>query len=167
MRSMRRWRLVISAGGLVLGIVLVAMGNVLVGVIVGGLAVARLVMFSRMPARHQGGRTRVDPSGGGWVRAQARDEVLVAAQVVGCTGRELWARFEQGKSIAEIAAERSIAVESITNAVAADLELRARNAAAAGTLSQDDAQRIHEDAPRFAQRLIYVHRDELARSRRI
>lgn len=164
MRSMRRWRMAIAAGGLVLGVVLVAMGNVLIGVIVGGLAVARLVMFSRFSTgRRRGGRTRVNPSDRGWLRAQARDEFLVAAQVIGCPPRELRDAFQQGKSVAEIASERSVPVENVTTAVAADLDLRARNAAAAGTMSQSDAQRIHELAPQFAQRMVYGHRGEFGR----
>jgi hypothetical protein len=46
-RSMRRWRLTISSVALALGLVLVATGHLLVGVVIGGLAAARLVMFAR------------------------------------------------------------------------------------------------------------------------
>src|SRR5689334_19964178 len=93
-RSMRRWRVAISTVGLVLGVVLVASGNTLAGVIIGGLAAARLVMFSRPAFRHQGGRMRISARDRDWLREHARDEVLVAAQVVGCSARELWNHFE-------------------------------------------------------------------------
>ncbi len=169
MRSMRRWRMAIAVGGLVLGVVLVAMGNVLIGVIVGGLAVARLVMFSRLPVGGRGGRggrAPGNPSDRQWLRAQARDEFLVAAQVIGCSPQELRNAFQQGRSVAEFASERSVSVENVTTAVAADLDLKARNAAAAGTMSQSDAQRIHERAPQFAQRMVYGHRGDFGRSRR-
>jgi hypothetical protein len=48
-RSMRRWRLVISSVALALGVVLLATGHLLVGLVIGGLAAARLVMFARFP----------------------------------------------------------------------------------------------------------------------
>jgi hypothetical protein len=144
------------------------MGSVLIGVIVGGLAVARLVMFSRFPTGRRGGgggRGRANPSDREWLRAQARDELLVAAQVIGCAPRELRDRFQQGTSVADIATERSVPVENVTTAVAADLDLKARNAAAAGTMSESDAQRIHELAPQFAQRMVYGHRGDFGRAR--
>jgi hypothetical protein len=169
MRSMRRWRMAIAVGGLVLGVVLVATGNVLIGVIVGGLAVARLVMFSRFPVgggRGRGGRASGNPSDRQWLRAQARDEFLVAARVIGCSPQELQNAFQQGKSVAEFAAERSVPVENVTTAVAADLDLKARNAAATGTMSETDAQRMHERAPQFAQRMVYGHRGDFGRARR-
>lgn len=46
-RSMRRWRIGISSAAVVLGGVLAVTGHVLVGAVIGGLAVARLVMFAR------------------------------------------------------------------------------------------------------------------------
>lgn len=55
-RSMRRWRIGISGAAVVLGVVLLATGHVLVGAVIGGLAVARLVMFARF--RPGGGRHR-------------------------------------------------------------------------------------------------------------
>ncbi len=169
MRSMRRWRMAIAAGGLVLGVVLVVTGNAVIGVIVAGLAIARLVMFSRFTTGRRGGggrgRAHVNPSDRNWLREQARDEFLVAAQVIGCAPRELRDAFQHGKSVAEFATERSVPVENVTTAVAADLDLRARNAAAAGTMSPSDAQRIHELAPQFAQRMVNGHRGEFGRAR--
>jgi hypothetical protein len=159
-RSMRRWRLAISSAGLVLGVVLVLTGKTLVGVIIGGLAAARLVMFARFAFSHRGRPRRLNADERDWLRTQARNEFLVAAQVVGCPARELRHHFAQGKSIADIATERSVALPNVIAAIAADLAAKARDASAMGTLSENDAQRIRDLAPRIADRLVHGHRGD-------
>ena len=165
-RSMRRRRLAISTAAVVLGVVLVATGHTLVGVIISGLSAARLVILTRFPFPDGRARRSMNAPGREWLRAQARDEFLVAAQVIGCPGVELRDHFQQGKSIADVATERSVAVEQVTTAIAADLTAKARGAADTGTLSHDDAHRIHELAPRFANRLVHGHPGDLGQPRR-
>jgi hypothetical protein len=163
MRKMRRWRLVISAGGLVLGVILVAAGNTLVGVIIGGLAIARLVMFTRFSVPARGARAGMTTQDRQWLRAHAGEEFLVAARVLGCQGGELRDQFQQGRSIADVAAQRSIALDQVTTAIADDLAAKARDAEARGTLSAGDAQRIAQLAPRFADRIVRGHRGDFGR----
>src|SRR5581483_4943649 len=132
-----------------LGIVLVVVGNVIVGLVIGGLAAARLVMFSRFaPERHA--RTRMHAEDRTWLRARARDELVVAARALGCRGEELREHFRSGRSIAEVATERSVDLAEVTSAIAADLRAKATDAERAGTLSHDGAQRVNDLAPRFA-----------------
>jgi len=165
-RSMRRWRLAISSAGLVLGVVLVLTGKTLVGVIIGGLAAARLVMFARFAFSHRGRPRGINADERDWLRRQARDEFLVAAQVVGCPARELRQHFAQGKSIADVATELSVALAKVTAAIAADLAAKARDASTMGTLSDNDAQRIQDLAPRVADRLVHGRRGDFTESRR-
>jgi len=160
MRSMRRWRLAINGAGLALGVILLATGHTLVGLVIGGLAAARLVMFTRFSFPDRGARTNKTTQNRGWLRAQASDGFLVAAGVIGCPPRELRERFQQGTSIADVASERSVAVEEVTTAIAADLTTKARAAEVAGTLSHDDAERVQQLAPRFADRLVHGQRGD-------
>jgi hypothetical protein len=163
--SMRRWRLAISVGALILGLVLVAAGNVLVGVVIGGLAAARLVMFSRFPVSgRRGWPNRLQAPERVWLRARARDEFVVASQVLGCRADELHAQFRGGRSIAKVAAERSIDAVQISAAIAADIRTKALDAERDGTLSHDAAQRVHNVAPGFADRLVHAHRGDFRRA---
>lgn len=158
MRSMRRWRVAISVGTLVVATVLLLSGNVLIGVLIGGLAIARLVMFSRFPVVRRGARPTLDGNTRGWLRAQARDEVLVASGVMGCAPGEVRQQLQHRKSIAEIAAARGIAVEQVSAAIAADLTTKATAAEQAGTLTPDAAAGVRAQAPRFADGLIHRRR---------
>lgn len=74
MRSMRRWRLAINSAGLALGVILLATGHTLVGLVIGGLAAARLVMFTRFSFPDRGARMGMTTQNRGWLRAQAPDE---------------------------------------------------------------------------------------------
>jgi hypothetical protein len=156
-RSMRRWRLAISAGAVVLGTVLVLTGNVVVGLVIGGLAVARLVMFSRFPVAGMRGRPNMSASDRQWFRARAREEFVVASGAIGCSIGELRDQFQGGRSIADVAAERSVDVNLVTAAIAADLTTKAIDAEQTGSISHDTVQRIHTVAPRFADRLVHRH----------
>jgi hypothetical protein len=160
MRSMRRWRLAINSAGLAFGVILVATGNTLIGLVIGGLAAARLVMFTRFSVPERRSRTSMTTQNRGWLRAQARDEVLVAAGVIGCPPAEMRARFQQGSTIADVAAERSVSLDHVTTAIAADLTAKAHAAEVTGALSHDDAERVQKLAPRFADRLVHGHRGD-------
>jgi len=156
MRSMRRWRLVIGIGSLVLGLVLFATGHVLIGVLVAGLAAARLVMLSRLPmGRHQGPAT---PALRGWLRAQVPDEMRVAAGVIGCGADELRDHVRRGGSIAELAAERSVDPQRVIAAIEADLGTRAQGAVGTGVLPAQDTKRVASVAPRVASRIVHGRR---------
>ncbi|MFI5046151.1 MAG: hypothetical protein ACHQIG_03730 [Acidimicrobiia bacterium] len=165
MRSMRRWRLAISVGSLVLGLVLVTTGNVLIGAIIGTLAVARLVMFSRFPVPVRGARRRtdLDASDRQWLRAQARDEFLVASRVIGCPISDLRDQLQQGRSLADVASARSVDVERLTEAITADIATKAVDAEHTGALSHAAAQRVQSLAPRFAGRLVHDTRGGIDR----
>jgi hypothetical protein len=51
MESFWRWRWALAALGLVLAVVLIAAGNVVVGVLIGAMAIVRIVMFSKLQRR--------------------------------------------------------------------------------------------------------------------
>jgi hypothetical protein len=155
-RSMRRWRLAIGSAAVILGLVLVLTGHVLVGVVIGGLAAARLVMFSRFTGGRRG--PGISGSDREWLRAQVPDEFVVAAQAIGCPTDELRAQWERGRSIAEVATQHSVGLNKVTAAITADLTERAHEAERAGTLSGDAARRVDALAPRFADRIVHRHR---------
>ena len=163
-RTMRRWRIAISAVAVVLGLVLVLSGNVLVGVAIGGLALARLVMFNRLFAGTGRGRSNVGAEDRQWFRDHARDEFLVASEVIGCGPGELREQFRQGRSIADVATARSVDVQRVTAAITDDLTARALDAERTGGMSHDDAQRVHALAPQFADRLVHRHGGDTPRA---
>jgi hypothetical protein len=156
--SMRRWRLAISIAAVVLGLVLVLTGHVLVGVVIGGLAAARLVMFSRFGGRRWRGTPGMSASDREWFRTQVRDEFLVASQAIGCPAGDLRDQWQQGRSIAEVATQRSADVGEVTAAIAADVTAKALDAERAGAVTHETAQRVEALAPRFAERLVHRHR---------
>jgi hypothetical protein len=51
MESFRKWRWVLVGISAVLAIVLIANGNVLIGALVGAMAIVRIVMFSNLQRR--------------------------------------------------------------------------------------------------------------------
>jgi hypothetical protein len=51
MESFWRWRWALAGLGLVLAVVLIAAGNVVVGVLVGAMAIVRIVMFAKLQGR--------------------------------------------------------------------------------------------------------------------
>jgi len=165
-RSTRRLRLLLMAGGVILGSVLIMNGQTLIGAVVAGLAVVRLLaMFG--PGRRMGpGRTtarrRTDASvrARQWLRSHARDEFVIAAARIGVAPSELRDAFQQGRSIAETATAHQVDVDTVIDAIDADLTMRLQQATSDRTISDHDAHDIATITHRWATRLVHGHRGE-------
>jgi hypothetical protein len=65
MESFWKWRWVMAGLGALLAVALIANGNVLIGAIIGVMAVVRIVMFSKMQRRRAELRARFGAQSGG------------------------------------------------------------------------------------------------------
>jgi len=165
-RSTRRLRLLLLAGGLILGSVLIMNGQTLIGAVIAGLAVVRLLAVIG-PGRRTGvGGHRARRSSTAsvparqWLRSHARDEFVVAAGRIGVPSSELRDAFQQGHSIAETAAAHQVDVDTVIDAIDVDLATRLDGEVADGTVSAPDAHDIATITHQWATRLVHGHRGE-------
>ena len=165
-RSTRRLRLVLMSGGLIIGSVLIMNGQTLIGVLIAGFAIVRLLAVFG-PGRRTGlGRraTRMPADASvqarQWLRGHAHDEFTVAATAMGIPSIEVRDGFEQGQSIAEIATAHATDVDSVIDAIDTDLTTRLHQAVSDGTVSEHDAHDIDTITHRWATRLVHGHRGE-------
>lgn len=97
----------------------------------------------------------------GILRRLAPTEFEVAAGTIGIDPNQLRREFAAGRSIAEQATARGVAVATVVEAVTRDASARLDQAVAAGTLSVPDADRAKARLSVWAPRLVAVHRNEL------
>ena len=165
-RSTRRLRLVLMAGGLILGSVLIMNGQTLIGAVIAGLAIVRLLAVFGLGRRTGLGRNtarmRIDASVSArqWLRSHAGDEFVVAAAAIGVAPSELRDTFQQGRSIAETATVHQVDVDAVIDAIAVDLATRLDGAVADGNVSAHDAHDIATITHQWATRLVHGHRDD-------
>ena len=112
--SVRTFRWVMSGLALGAGVLLVATGHTVVGAVIGGLALVRLVFLCSIEARRRRVRASA-PSGAGHdpvLRSLVRGQFEVAAGAIGASPSEVRIEFANGHSIAEVAATRGVPVDS-------------------------------------------------------
>jgi hypothetical protein len=166
MRSTRRLRLLLMAGGLILGFALIMNGQTLIGAVIGGLAVVRLLAVFGLGRGTGLGRRATHISSDAsvqarqWLRGHARDEFAVAAARIGVPPSELRDTFQQGRSIAETATVHQVDVDAVIDAIAVDLATQLDGAVADGTVSAHDAHDIATITHQWATRLVHGHRDD-------
>src|SRR5207248_945357 len=165
--SLRTFRWAMVALGLGAGAVLLATGNTVVGVVVGGLALVRLLFLLSIERRmHQlhavRAAPRQDPSAtvGAYplLRSLARGQFEVAAGAIGISPCDVRVEFARGRSIAEIAAAHAVPVERVVAAVVADASAKLDLAVADGQTTRGAAERFKTRLPRWANRLVHRHR---------
>jgi hypothetical protein len=169
-RSTRRLRLVLMTGGLIIGSVLIMNGQTLIGVLIAGFTIVRLMavfglglgLGRRAPLGRRATRMPSDASvqARQWLRGHARDEFTVAATAIGVPSSELRDAFQQGQSIAEIATAHTRDVDTVINAIDTDLTARLHQAVSDDTVSEHDARDIETITHRWAARLVHGHRGE-------
>lgn len=166
---MRTLRWVLVGFGLVAGVLLLATGHLLIGVVIGGFAVLRLVLLLGMQRRHRqfratGGAARtgdLPPV----LRTLARGQFEVAAGAIGVPSSELRIEFAKGRSIAEVASAQGVPVETVVAAVVADASAKVDRAVAEGQTPARAAVRIKHRLPHWATRMVNGHRGEFAGAR--
>jgi hypothetical protein len=162
--SPRTFRWVMATLGLGAGALLVAGGNPVVGIVLGGLALVRLVLLVSLERRRRRFRDRAfpDPDGDGpLLRSLARGQFEVAAGAIGASPSDLRIEFANGRSIAEVATARGVAVESVVAAVVADAASKLDRAVAEGRTTHFAADRFKARLPRWATRLVNGHRGDI------
>lgn len=117
--------------GLALGAYLIARGDLIVGVLVGGSAVLRTVyLLSVSRAWNRRANQPAGPRDPNQVRrllrGLAHNAFEIAGGVVGVNPVELRRGFQQGRSIAEAAAARGVPVDAVIRAVVDDAVRLAR-----------------------------------------
>ena len=163
--SPRTFRWVMVTLGLSAGALLVATGNPVVGLVIGGLALVRLVFLISMERRRRRFRDRVRPgrAGGDYpvLRSLARGQFEVAAGAIGTSASDVRIEFANGHSIAEVATAHGVPVESVVAAVVADAAAKLDRAVADGTTTRFAADRFAARLPQWATRLVNGHRSDL------
>ncbi len=163
--SLRTLHWVVLGFGLVAGALLIADGNYLLGAVIGGLALLRLVLL--LSVRHRRRQFRSAPrdtSAAGTppvLRTLARGQFEVSARAIGIAPSELRIEFAKGRSIAEVAGAAGVTVETVVAAVVADASAKLDQAVATGQTPKGAADRIRTRLPRWAGRLVEAHRGEL------
>ena len=93
---------------------------------------------SQPPMAGMGGRGRMG-GGGGMGMAQSHD---TAAKALGMTSDELYSAVQGGKSLADVAKDQKVSVDSLIKAMVADAEGDLAAAVKAGTMTQAQADKM-------------------------
>jgi hypothetical protein len=162
---LRTLRWIILGLGLAAGVLLLATGHLLVGAIIGGFAVLRLVLMLVMQRQRRQFRTMTGARRAGEappvLRALPRGQFEVAAGAIGVPTSELRIAFAKGRSIAEVAGAEGVPVDAVVAAVVADASAKVDRAVAEGQTPPAMAARIKGRLPQWATRLVNGHRGEL------
>ena len=119
--------------------------------------------FGRPPGEAEtAGRAK----GRGVLAGLARQEFGVAAGVIGIRGIEMRRAFDEGRSIAELAAQAGVPLEQIVSAVVSDATSTIERRLELGQMAQDEAFQVRARIPVWANRLVNFHKGDLSRLRR-
>jgi hypothetical protein len=158
---------VLVAGSLALAGVLLYLHDYIVGSLIGGLALVRVVYLVGTSRRT--GRFSSRPSGTGPVRSVlrelARHEFLVAARQIGLDPKQMRRAFDEGRSIAELAAGAGVPLERVVTAMVADATRSIDGKVATGQMTAQQAERVKARLPLWAGRLATFHKGDLRRLR--
>jgi len=168
-------RFMILGFGFVAGMLLLTRGDVVLGAVIVGWVVLRLILLLTVRHRHgamfgaSGARGAlgvglgVGPGVGPLreLRPLAPDAFRTAASKLGVEPSELRRSFTEGRSIAEVAADADVPVDRVVDAIVSDTRARLERAVSEGRMTTDDADRAKGNVPRWASRLVTTHRNEL------
>jgi hypothetical protein len=172
--SFRAFRFVLIAGSLAVAAVLLARGDELLGLLIGALALARLgyMLASSRRRRSFRGSRGAGPRSGGQMPVQVREllqglrgtSFQTAAGVIGLDIAEVRRAFDQGRSLAELAAGTGVPVDRVVNAVVSGASAQIDHDVAAGSLTGENALLAKERLPRWANRLVNFHKGDRPRA---
>ena len=176
----RTLRWLIAGFGLVAGLVLLAVGQGVIGGILVVMAVLRIVLLLSMNRRmgsYRGGAATAGsagrfPGGGGRVGGRrdemlqrlARNELNVAAAAIGITPDELRRAVDDGRTISLVAADAGVPTDRVVDAVVRDATARVDRGVAAGNVAVDRARTLQSRLPHWAERFVLSTPTMLARS---
>jgi hypothetical protein len=185
----RALRWVLVAGSLAVAGVLIYRHNYVIGLLIAGLALVRVVYLvatmRRSSARRSwygavpgGGTGMGNPGrvpggtgpagtakGRGVLAALALQEFGVAARVMGIDGIQMRRAFDEGRSIAELAAQSGVPLERIVSAVVSDATSTIEGRVSQGQMAQQQALEVKARIPVWASRLVNFHKGDMRRLR--
>jgi hypothetical protein len=177
---------VIVAGSLAVAAVLIYRHNYVIGLLIAGLATVRVVYLVAIMRRPSARRSRhgarpgsgtgfgqapggagpaATAQGRGVLAELARQEFGVAARVIGIDGIEMRRAFDQGRSIAELAAEAGVPLERIVSAVVSDATSAIERRVDQGQMARQQALQVKSRVPIWASRLVNFHKGDVLRLR--
>jgi hypothetical protein len=172
-RVVRALRWVLVAVSLALAAVLLFRHRYILGLLIGGLVALRVAILLATSRRRRPGSAAQGtyvaapgPLGAAGTRGRplawlARSEFLVAAGVIGMDPAQIRTSYEQGSSLAEIAARAGVPTERIVDAVVSDAGAKIDDALARGTFDARRAGRLKTRLPIWAGRLVNHHKRDL------
>jgi len=137
---------------------------VIAGALLGGVAIAGAASASTSPPASTAAATPSTTNQAGkphlraWLRAHRReirrDGVAISAKTIGVTPQALVAELRTGKSVAEVAGEHNVGVQTVVNALenAADAKINA--AVTDHKLTQAQAQKIEAVLPTYLTKAV-------------
>jgi len=142
---------------------LIAATAVAASVAVGGLAVAAIGPVDPVAARAES-TAEPSPRDAHRARPVLRGVATTSAEAIGIPTRELVAAYRGGQSIAEVAADHGVEVQSVEDALAAKAADAIDAAVARGDLDPDRAARLEERLPAAIDRVVTHHRADRPRT---
>jgi len=165
-RSFRTFRWVMVLGALAIAAVLLYRGDYLLGLLIGGLAVVRISYVASVARRrHAFGSSYNAGRGRQGLAGLARSEFIVGARALGLGPSQIRRGFDQGRSLAELAADSDVPVERIVDAVIRDASSRIDHALTNGRVNEEAAHRLKAELPAWAGRLVNFHKGDFQRGR--
>jgi hypothetical protein len=167
------------AGTLAIAAVLLLRGNYILGLLIGGLAIVRVVYMVTFARRRRAFRSSYGAGAGAYgagvgagagpvrelLRGLARAEFPVAAGIIGMDPAQVRTAFEQGRSLAELATGAGVPVERVVNGVASDAAARIDQGVADGRVPEERALQAKAQLPVWANRLVNFHKGDFQRTR--
>ena len=160
------------AGAAAIAVVLILRKDYVLGALIGAMAVLRLGLLlatrrrrvlgrgaARRPAGSPGGRA--PGNAGGFLSALARSEFLVAAGVIGMDPMQMRQSYDQGMTLAEMAAGMGVPLDRVLGAIVSDASVKIDDAVARGTIPQRRAAFFKSRLPVWAGRLVNHRKREL------
>jgi hypothetical protein len=162
--TVRTIRWVIVAVGMAAGIVLLAAGATLIGVVLIVMASLRIAMLLAMQHRMRSFATGAGnvgaPDGrprgrsGQMLQRLARNELDVAATAIGIAPADLRRAVDDGRTISAVAADAGISSRRVVDAVVRDASAKVDHAVAAGNVAPNRARMVHNRLPHWAERFV-------------
>jgi hypothetical protein len=135
------------------------LGGGIAGAIVGvpGLSSAQEQGTTTTPGTEQGPSTSVPPhhKGEGFgARGGVKAELSVVASTLGMSEQDLRTALQNGSSIADVASQRGVPVQSVIDAVVSDLSSRIDARVSAGSLDSAKADQLKAELPDRVSQLV-------------
>jgi hypothetical protein len=154
-RPYRKYRLVILSIGLVLAASLLLRGQLVLGALIGGLALVRIAFFGLFARRRQSfGYARSAGPVQELLRSLVRGDFEAAAAALGTQATDLRREFEAGQSIADSAQAAGVPVDRVVDAVIRYASGRIDQLASEGAVSLETASRAKQRLPIWASRFV-------------